>query len=115
MTAWALDPLVPGWALWLLVILLALPGLAALWHRRWAAGLSRLAVAAVAFAILAQPIKRIEERRHEPDVAVAIVDTSDSMAIGDRRAEAQAAIEALRAASGPDLHWRVVETAGRPA
>lgn len=115
MTAWALDPLVPIWALWLLVALLAVPGLLALWRQGWQAGAARLAVAAAAFAILAQPIKRIEERRAEPDVGVAIVDTSDSMAIGNRRAEAQAAIEALRASAGPDLHWRVVETNGRPA
>lgn len=115
MTAWALDPLVPAWALWLLVALLLAPGLVALWQRRWLTGAARLAVAAVAFAILAQPIKRIEERRAEPDVAVAIVDTSDSMNIGKRRAQAQAAIEALREAAGPDLQWRVVETAGRPA
>ncbi len=115
MTAWALDPLVPGWALWLLVALLAAPGLAALWRRRWAAGLSRLAVAAIAFLILGNPIKRIEERRTEPDVAVAVIDTSESMDIGSRRTQAQEAVAALRAASGPDLQWRVVETAGRPA
>lgn len=115
MTAWALDPQVPMWVLWLLVLLLALPGLAALWRRRWAAGTARLAVAAVAFLILAQPIRRIEERRTEPDVAVAIVDTSESMEIGDRRAQAQAAVKALRASGGPNLHWRVVEAAGRPA
>lgn len=115
MTAWALDPLVPAWALWLLVALLAAPGLIALWRRRWLAGAARLGVAAVAFAILAQPIARIEERRAEADVAVAIVDTSDSMSIGKRRAEAQAAVEALRATASPNLQWRVVETAGRPA
>lgn len=114
MTAWALDPQVAVWVLWLLVALLLAPALIALWRRRWLAGFARLGVAAAAFLILAQPIKRIEERRAEPDVAVALVDTSDSMAIGNRRAEAQAAIKVLQASSGPDLHWRVVETAGRP-
>ncbi|MCH8684295.1 Ig-like domain-containing protein [Pedomonas mirosovicensis] len=114
MTALALDSLIPAWALWLLVVLLALPGLVALWRRRWLTGAARLLVAVIAFAILARPITRIEERRAEPDIAVAVVDTSDSMNIGNRRAEAAAALKALREASGPDLRWRVVETEGRP-
>lgn len=114
MTALAFDPLVPLWALWLLVALLAAPGLAALWRRRWLTGTARLAAALVAFAILARPVTRIEERRTEPDIAVAVLDTSGSMTIGNRRAEAEAALRALRAASGPDLQWRVVETEGRP-
>lgn len=114
MTALAIDPLVPVWALWLLVLLLAAPGLAALWRRHWLAGAARLAAAVVAFAILARPVTRIEERRAELDIAVAVVDTSGSMAIGNRRAEVEAALKALRTASGPDLHWRVVETEGRP-
>lgn len=114
MSSLALAPLVPGALLWGITALLSLPGLAALWQRRWGMGAARLVVASLAFAVLGQPVVRIEERRLEPDIAVAVVDTSESMAIGTRRAEAQAALAALKATAGPDLRWRVVETAGRP-
>lgn len=103
------QPLLP-WPVLLpaLVLLLAPVALAAL-ARRWRMAAARLLVAATLALVLLQPARRIEERQPQADIAVAVLDTSGSMAVDGRGAQARAALAALRAGSPPGLRWRVVE------
>ena len=94
----AFDPLLP-WpvliALGAVGLVLVLLGLRArargtLW--RWLAVI-------VVLAALANPSLIEEQRKPIADVALVVTDDSDSMAIGDRRTQVQAAREALKRSS----------------
>ena len=56
----------------------------------------RLGTLAVVLAALANPSLIEEQRKPIADVALVVVDDSDSMAIGERRTQVQAAREALK-------------------
>jgi hypothetical protein len=68
----------------------------------------RVLIALVGLALLAAPVRRIEEREPARDVALALVDRSASMSIDLRGRDADAALGMLRAAS-PGVEWRVTE------
>jgi hypothetical protein len=91
----AFDPLLP-WEFLLLFgvvgIAIALAGLV----RRATGVLWRIAAIAVVLGALANPSLVEEERRGIDDVALIVVDDSDSQSIADRRAQVAAAREALR-------------------
>ena len=91
----AFDPLLPWEVLAVLggiALVLVLLGL-----RAGARGtLWRLASVATVLAALANPALIEEQRKPIADVALVVVDDSDSMAIGDRRTQVQAAREALK-------------------
>lgn len=105
----AFDPALP----WPVIGALAAFGLALFAFGLWrqAPGvLGRGLAFAVMLAALAGPNLRIEERRGETDVAVALIDQSTSMTAGRRAsqaAEATAALEEM-AAKHPSLELRVV-------
>lgn len=91
----AFDPLLP-WemlaALGAIGLVLVLLGL-----RAGARGtMLRFASVAVVLLALANPALVEEQRKPIADVALIVIDDSDSMAIGDRRAQVQAAREALK-------------------
>jgi hypothetical protein len=106
----AFDPLLP-WA--------AIVVMAALAVLIFGYGLFRKAPGvwgrALAFAMialtLAGPNLRVEERRSETDVAVAIIDGSSSMQSGTRQADAASAAEALQEAAAriDNLELRIVQ------
>ncbi|MGH8429723.1 MAG: hypothetical protein ACREUF_04895, partial [Solimonas sp.] len=91
----AFDPLLPWWALVVLGgigLVLVLLGLSA-----GARGtMLRLGSLIVVLAALANPSLIEEQRKPIADVALVVTDDSDSMAIGDRRTQVQAAREALK-------------------
>jgi hypothetical protein len=104
MTDWLFQPLVP-WGVLGAVVLIGL-AVAVLGARRpLGAALRALWVLALA-GVLANPVVRQEQRALEPDVAVAVIDRSASMAIDSRGAQAERALQALQA-QAPDLTWRV--------
>lgn len=74
----------------------------------------RAAFITVGLLALCNPSLIDEERQPLNDVAVAVIDDSPSMAIGDRRKRAEAAETALRekAAKLPNLELRVVRAGG---
>ena len=89
------DPLLPWW------VLATLGGiglaLVALSLRAGARGsLLRLGGIVVVLAALANPALIEEQRKPIADVALIVIDDSDSMAIGERRAQVQAAREMLK-------------------
>ena len=91
----AFDPLL-GWPLLAVLggigLVLVLLGL-----RAGARGtFLRLASVAVVLAALANPALIEEQRKPIADVALVVTDDSDSMAIGERRPQVQAAREALK-------------------
>jgi hypothetical protein len=90
-----LDPLIPWEAL---AVMAALGlGLVLLGLRAGARGmLMRLGAVVVVLAALARPELIEEQRKPIADVALIVVDDSDSMAIGDRRQQVQAAREMLK-------------------
>lgn len=105
----AFDPLVP----WTVVLCLAAAATLAvgfaIWRRApgsFGRGLAFLTIVVV----LAGPHLRIEDRRAETDVAVLLVDQSNSMQAGTRAADAAAAAVAIeeRAARAVNLELRVV-------
>jgi hypothetical protein len=104
---------VPVLPLWLLVALGALAALSlvpAFWRRArgavWRAGVFALLLLA-----LANPRLVEETRETRPDIALLLVDRSDSARIGDRAARIEAARQAVEARAGrlPDLELRTVE------
>lgn len=109
----AFDPLLP----WAVIAVLALAALLVFGY-----GISRRAPGvwgrALAFAMiaatLAGPNLRVEERRSETDVAVALIDGSSSMQTGDRQADAAEAAKALQKAAAKldNLELRIVQ--GQP-
>ena len=91
---------VMGWT-WLgllgaAALLISLPALL----RRGRGALPRLLGFLLLLGILAAPNLVAETRRPLPDIAVLLVDRSQSMALGDRAAEAARAAAALRAGAG---------------
>ena len=91
----AFDPLLP----WEFLLLFGLIGIAiavAGLVRRATGVLWRIAAIAVVLGALANPSLVEEERRGIDDVALIVVDDSDSQSIGDRRAQVAAARETLR-------------------
>ena len=75
----------------------------------------RLGAIAVVLAALANPALVEEKRKPIADVALVVVDDSDSMAIGDRRAQVQAARETLKRKLGQQEGLEVRETVLPPA
>ena len=91
----AFDPLLP-WEFLLLFGLIGIAIAAAGLARRATGVLWRIAAIAVVLGALANPSLVEEERRGIDDVALIVVDDSDSQSIGDRRAQVAAARESLR-------------------
>ena len=91
----ALDPMIPWEAL---AVMAAIGlGLVLLGLRAGARGtLMRLGAVVVVLAALARPELIEEQRKPIADVALIVVDDSDSMAIGERRQQVQAAREMLK-------------------
>ena len=109
LTSIVFTPLVP---LWLIAVLTALFLAAvgfALWRRASGTWLRALA-ATIALGALANPSAVTEERDPLADVVVLVVDDSPSQRIGERRAETEAALAALKAKlrRWPDLDVREV-------
>ncbi len=91
----AFDPLLP----WTVLAVLGAIGLGLVLLGLRAGGrgtLWRLGALAVIVAALANPSLIEEQRKPIADVALVVVDDSDSMAIGDRRPQVQAARESLK-------------------
>ena len=106
------DPWLPLWAMALLALgLFGSAALAAARARRLAPFRAALAIAAL--LLVANPVRRIEERERQRDVAVAVVDRSRSMSVNGGEAQADAALAALRR-EAPGLDWRVVEARPEP-
>lgn len=108
----AFQPLLPWWATALVLTLLVAAAALVLWRRPRAAP-ARLALVLAAAAILLNPVQREEVRAGRPDVAVAVVDQSASMQVGDRRAQVERALARLRQAS-PGVVWQVAQAPGTP-
>ncbi len=91
-----LAPLVPDWALGLIIaaaLTLLIGGLIMRRRGLWL----RAPVLLILAAFLAGPSLRQEERDPIPDIVAIVVDDSDSQAIGGRLEETEAALSALRA------------------
>ena len=91
----AFDPLLPWWVLAVLAgvgLVLVLLGMGA----RARGTLLRLTSLIVVLAALSNPMLVEEQRKPIADVALVVTDDSDSMTIGERRAQVQAAKEALK-------------------
>ena len=102
-------PLIPEPLIWVLAglaVVLCGYGLV----RRARGALWRTAFFALAIVALINPQLVVEERETLDDVVVALVDTSESQAVGDRQADAEAAVTAIEAAYGamPGTELRVV-------
>lgn len=104
------DPLIAGWALSALAALMAASLAVYVWRRGGApwlrgAGLGFLLVA------LSQPVWVRETRQAVDDVAVILVDQSESMTVAGRREAARAAADRLgeRLAQEPGLDVRIRE------
>ena len=113
MSALILDPLVPVWLLGgLAVLALAAVVLALL---RGLAGWRGLAALAL-LAALANPSLQEEDRKPLSDIVIAIVDQTSSQSVGDRTAQTEAALAALRAevAALPNTELRVVPLRDAP-
>src|SRR5258708_34304843 len=100
----AFDPLLS----WEILAALGAVGLVLLGLRASARGTWwRLGSLIVVLAALANPSLIEEQRKPIADVALVVVDDSDSMSIGDRRQQVQAAREALKRRLGQQegLEW----------
>ncbi|WP_417517747.1 hypothetical protein [Minwuia sp.] len=113
------EPLIP---LSLLLGLTAVAGLVVVYAllRRARGGLVRLLLFAGLLMFLAGPTLIEEERRYHKDVALVVADRSLSQEIGDRTAQTDAALAALRAATADagNLEVRYIDAgprAGGPA
>jgi hypothetical protein len=104
-------PLLPQWLIWALVALASLPVLAGLMTRSRGAVLRALALASFTLALL-NPVLRSEEREPLADIAVLIVDQSQSQELGNRAqitSEAQKTIEAAAAKlPGTELRTAII-------
>ncbi len=108
----AFDPLLPSWLLALLgLALFAAAAVAGVRAQRIAPLRALLAMAAL--LLLLNPVRRVEERERQTDVAVAVVDRSASMGVNGGAAQLERSIAALRQAA-PDLEWRIVEARSEP-
>ena len=108
------DPLLPWWGLAVLGgigLVLVVLGL-----RAGARGtMLRLGAIIVVLAALANPALVEEQRKPIADVALIVIDDSDSMAIGERRAQVQAAREALKRRLGQQEGLEIREAVLPPA
>ncbi len=103
-------PILPWWllaALGAVAVLALAPGF---WHRARGAPLRALGFALLLLA-LANPRLVEETRETRPDIAVLLVDRSDSATLGSRAAQIEAARQVLEQRLGrlPDLEFRTVE------
>ena len=105
-----LSPILPLWLLGALGAVAVLALLPAFWRRARGAPLRALVFALILLA-LANPRLVEETRETRPDIALLVVDRSDSDRIGTRAAQVEAARLALEARLGrlPDLETRTVE------
>src|SRR3954452_5427600 len=105
-----LAPILPVWLLVALGVVAALSLVPALWRRARGTGLRAL-VFALILAALANPRLVEETRETRPDIALLVIDRSDSARIGNRAAQVEAARVALEARLGrlPELEIRTVE------
>ena len=108
------DPLLPWWvlaalgAIGLLLVVLSL--------RSGARGaLLRLGGIVVVLAALANPALIEEQRKPIADVALIVIDDSDSMSIGERRAQVQAARDSLKRRLGQQEGLEIREVVLPPA
>jgi len=101
----AFDPLLP---VALIVALTAVAALAGLLALRSRAALRLAAISAVTLALL-NPVLVAEERDPLPDTVVLITDASQSLDVGNRRATADAAADAVRALVDADPSLELVE------
>src|SRR5262249_28580547 len=110
----AFDPLLPWWLLavlggvGLLLVLLSL-------RARARGTIWRFASVVVVLSALSNPALVEEQRKPIADVALVVVDDSDSMAIGDRRAQVQAAREMLKKKLGQQEGLEVREAVLPPS
>jgi len=106
--ALSFDPLVPAALLWALAGLtaLVLAAGAALGLKGWA---FRAGAALVLLAALANPFLVREEREPLPDIAVLLVDESESMRAGNRAEAAQTAAQSVRAFAEADPSLELIE------
>ena len=109
-------PLLP----WATIALLGVPTsvLPAVAAVRGGRGLGlRAAALAVLVLALINPRAVRENREPQPDVAVVVLDQSDSQAVGERGAQSEAALDAVRGALSrfDDLELRIVRTGGASA
>jgi hypothetical protein len=105
-----LAPVLPPWLIVALGILAALSLIPAFWRRARGAKLRSLVFAVILLA-LANPRLVEETRETRPDIALLVVDRSDSARISDRAAQIEAARAAIEARAGrlPELELRTVE------
>src|SRR5919199_4208295 len=103
-------PILPLWLLVALGIIAVLSLVPALWRRARGVGLRALVFALILLA-LANPRLVEETREKRPDIALLVLDRSDSARIGDRARQVEAARAAIEARAGklPDLELRTVE------
>ena len=109
-------PLLP----WATIALLGVPAavLLAVAAVRGGRGVAlRAAALAVLVLALINPRAVRENREPQPDVAVVVLDQSDSQAVGERGAQSEAALDAVRGALSrfDDLELRIVRTGGASA
>ena len=110
-SAFEFAPLVP----WLFIAGLAMAAAVLLIFSAWRRGrgtVLRAFVMAVLVLALANPRSVKENREPEPDVAVIVVDESQSQTVGRRKAESEAALATLKSnlARFPNLEVRVSRT-----
>ena len=91
-------PLLPHWLIYTLVAIALIPVLAALLTRSRGAVLRALALAAFTLALL-NPVMRSEEREPLADIAVLLVDQSQSQQLSNRAALTSQAQKAIQAAA----------------
>ncbi len=108
----AFDPLLPLWLLGVVGLAMAATVALTLPKARRLAPL-RAAIAFATLLLLANPVQRIEEREREADIAIAVVDRSRSMDVNGGKAQADAAVTALRR-DAPGVEWRIVEARPEP-
>ena len=112
--SWA--PLLPLWALIPLFAVMAVVVLAAM-LRRARGSLGRLATALVLAAILLNPALVHEKREPIKDIALVVVDKSESQTLGDRAERTATALATLkdRLAAFPDLETRYLNAGDNSA
>src|SRR3954462_5208623 len=105
-----LSPVLPIWLLVALGVVAVLALVPAFWRRARGAPL-RAVVFALLLLALANPRLVEETRETRPDIALLVVDRSDSARIGNRAAQIEAARQAIeaRAERLPELELRTVE------
>src|SRR3954469_187695 len=105
-----LSPVIPLWLLAGLGVVAVLALVPALWRRARGAPLRALVFLLILLA-LANPRLVEETRETRPDIALLVIDRSDSARIGNRAAQVEAARVALEARLGrlPELEVRTVE------